>query len=258
MSTPHKPDSPSSAGDDRNLVTIDENYLAPTFEDRLRIFWEKNSRAIVVGCVLVVLVILGKGAYEITVAQRERAVAADFAAASSAEGDDALNFFVASHGDHVLGGLAQLALADRAYSAGNYTGARGSYEKAAGILKKNPFGQRARLGAAISALQAGATAEGETALNEIVSDLALDKLVRSEAAYHLASRAAEAGNHAEAIRFIEQSTVIDPEGHWADRASMLRSTLPVPEAADASAAGTAPAAAEDGNVTEEAPTVRFN
>lgn len=256
MSTPHKPDSPSSAGDDRNLVTIDENYLAPTFEDRLRIFWEKNARAIVAGCVLIVLVILGKGAYDYTVSQRERAVAADFAAASAAEGDDSLKSFVASHGDHVLGGLAQLELADRAYLARNYADARAAYEKAAGILKKNAFGQRARLGAAISAVQAGAASEGEAALNQIVSDLALDKLVRSEAAYHLASRAAEAGNTTEAIRLIEQSTVIDPEGHWADRASMLRSTLSVPETPDA--AGTAADTPEGGDATEAAPTVRFN
>ena len=29
------------AGDDRNLITVDENYLAPSFEDRLQMFWAK-------------------------------------------------------------------------------------------------------------------------------------------------------------------------------------------------------------------------
>ena len=220
--TPHSAPS-SSAGDDRNLVSVDENYLAPTFEDRLRLFWAKNSRAVLAACGLVLGVILVKGGYEIYVSQRNKAVAADYAAATT---DAQLKSFVAAHGDHVLGGLAQLRLADQAYSAGNYAEARSAYDKAAGILKKTGFGQRARLGAAVSAAQAGAASEGEAALKQISADLAVDKLVRAEAAYHLASLAAAAGNAAEAIRLIEQTTVIDPDGQWADRASMLRTTLP--------------------------------
>lgn len=236
MSNHPNPASPSSAGDDRNLVSVDENYLAPTFEDRLRIFWDKNARAVIAGCALVLVVIVGKGVYDYFAAQREQALATEFGAANSADGDEALKAFASAHGDHKLGGLAQLSLADRAYSAGNYTAARDAYGKAATALKSGAFAQRARLGAAVSAVQAGAHAEGEAALKEIVADLSLDKLVRSEAAYHLASRAAEAKNNDEAIRLIEQCTVIDPEGHWADRASMLRSTLPVPAAASAPAA----------------------
>lgn len=220
--TPHSAPSPS-AGDDRNLVSVDENYLAPTFEDRLRLFWAKNSRAVLAACGLVLGVILVKGGYEIYVSQRNKAVAADYAAATT---DAQLKSFVGSHGDHVLGGLAQLRLADQAYSAGNYAEARTAYDKASGILKKTNFGQRARLGAAVSAVQAGAAAEGEAALKQISADLAVDKLVRAEAAYHLASLAAAAGNATEAIRLIEQTTVIDPDGQWADRASMLRTTLP--------------------------------
>lgn len=239
-----KPASSSSSGDDRNLVPVDENYLAPTFEDRLRLFWGKNSRTVLAACALVLAVILGKGGYEFIVAQREKAIAADYALATS---DDQLKAFAAAHGDHVLGGLAELRLADQAYSNGNYAEARSAYGKAAGILKNNTFGQRARLGSAISAVQAGAVAEGETALKQLSSDLTLSKLIRSEAAYHLAALAAAAGNTAEAIRLIEQATVIDPDGHWADRASMLRSSLPsVAAAPDAS-----------DKTTEPAPVVNF-
>ncbi len=222
MSTTPKPSS-SAAGDDRNLVSVDENYLAPTFEDRLRLFWAKNSRAVLAACALVVAVILGKGAYEFLSAQREKGIAADYAAATT---DDKLKAFIASHSNHTLGGLAQLRLADQAYAAGNYAEARSAYDKAIAILKSNVFGQRARLGAAISAIQAGAATDGEAALKQLSADLTVDKLIRSEAAYNLAALAAQAGNTAEAIRLIEQSTVIDPDGHWADRASMLRSTLP--------------------------------
>jgi hypothetical protein len=239
--TPHS--SPAS-GDDRNLVTVDENYLAPTFEDRLRLFWDKNSRAVLAGIALVLVVILAKGGYEIVHAQKEKAVAADYAAATT---DAQLKAFVADHSDHVLGGLAQLRLADTAYAAGDFAAARAAYEKAAGILKTNTFGQRARLGAAISAVQAGAAADGEAALKQLSADLNLAVLVRAEATYNLALLAAGAGNTAEAIRLVEQATTIDSEGPWAERATLLRTTLPALETA-----ATAPAAS-----SEVVPTVSF-
>jgi hypothetical protein len=239
--TPHT--TPSS-GDDRNLVTVDENYLAPTFEDRLRLFWDKNSRAVLAGIALVLVVILAKGGYEIVQAQNEKAVAADYAAAIT---DAQLKAFVADHSDHVLGGLAQLRLADNAYAAGNFADARAAYAQAAGILKTNTFGQRARLGAAISAIQAGAVTDGEAALKQLSADLNLTALVRAEATYTLALLAAGAGNAAEAIRLIEQTTTIDSEGPWAERATLLRTTLPAIETA---AAAPVPSA-------EVVPTVSF-
>lgn len=221
------------SGDDRNLVTVDENYLAPTFEDRLRLFWEKNSRAVIAGVVLVLAVILGKGAFEIFHAQREKAVAADYAAADT---DAELAAFVASHSGHVLGGLAQLRIADNAYASGDYAAARAAYDKAASILKSDTFGQRARLGSAVSAVQAGSVAEGEAALKAIVADLNVSKIVRAEAAYDLALLASGAGKTADAIGFIEQATVIDSEGPWAERATLLRSTLPPAETSSVSTA----------------------
>ncbi|MFA6961251.1 MAG: tetratricopeptide repeat protein [Opitutaceae bacterium] len=241
--TPHSTPS-SSVGDDRNLVPVDENYLAPSFEDRLRLFWTKNSRMVLLVCALVLAAILGKGGYEIMMARHQKAVAAEYAAATT---DEQLKAFVATHGDEVLGGLAELRLADKAYSLGNYSDARTAYGKAAGILKNDSFGQRARLGAAISAVQAGATTDGEAALKALTADLTLGKHVRAEAAYQLASLAASSGNAAEAIRLIEQVNVIEADGQWADRASMLRATLP---AAVATPAGEA-------NKAEPAPSVLF-
>lgn len=241
MSTTPPRATDSASGDDRNLVKIDENYLAPTFEDRLRLFWEKNSRSVLAVILVVLAVIAIRGGYALYDSHRHKAIAADYAAAT---GDDQLKAFVAANEGHVLGGLAQLRLADQAYAAGRYADARGAYEKAAGILRQDAFGHRARLGAAVSALLAGDTAGGATALKDIAADASLGPIVRSEAAYHLASLAAEAGDSAEAVRFIEQATVIDPDGQWADRASLLRATLP---AAAAAAAETA----------DETPTVSF-
>lgn len=226
--TPQRASS-SAAGDDRNLVLVDDNYLAPSFEDRLRLFWEKNSRSVIAAIVLVFAVVVGKGVYEFYQAQKEKGIAADYAAAGN---DSAkLKAFAASHDSHVLGGTAQLRIADAAYSAGNYTDSRAAYDKAASILKKDTFGPRARLGAAISAAQSGAVADASTSLKAIAADNSAGKIVRSEAAYQAASIAADAGNSDEAIRLIEQATVIDPDGVWASRASDLRASLPASSAA---------------------------
>ena len=65
--------------------------------------------------------------------------------------------------------------------------------------------------------------------------------------HHLATLAAASGNTAEAIRLIEQVTVIDSEGHWAERASMLRSSLPP----------VSPAPGKDGSVEQAAPAVKL-
>jgi hypothetical protein len=222
MSNPSHSTSPS-AGDDRNLVSIDETYLAPTFEDRLRLFWIKNSRVVLVASGLLIAGIVIKGGYGIIAEQHEKAVAAEYGAAT----DDAqLKAFVATHKTHVLGGLAQLRLADQAYGANHFAEARTLYANAAELLKNSPFGQRARLGSALCALQAGAASDGETLLRQIAADLKADKMVRAESAYHLASLAVTNGNSAEALRLIEQATSIDPEGQWADRATALRSAIP--------------------------------
>ena len=227
MPKPLKSVSSPAAGDDRNLVSVDENYLAPSFEDRVRLFWEKNSKGVIAAIVLVILVFVGKGVFDYLHTQRENAVAAEYAVASASTATEAqTKAFIAAHNDHVLAGLAQLDLADKAYTAGRFADARTGYDKAAGILKSDTFGQRARLGSAVSILGTGANAEGETALKQLVADLSLSKDIRSEAAYHLASLAAAAGNSAEAIRLIEQVLSIEAQGQWADRAAALRSTLP--------------------------------
>ena len=62
MTTPATPSAPKSAGDDRNLVAVDEHYVALTFEDRLRIFWQKNGKSVIALVVIVLLAILAKGA----------------------------------------------------------------------------------------------------------------------------------------------------------------------------------------------------
>ena len=238
------------AGDDRNLVTIDENYLAPSFEDRLQIFWEKHSRTVVALVVLVVLALLGRWSFELFAARREQAIRADYAAAATSE---QLKAFIASNPKAPLAGVAGLRLADEAYAAGNYAAAREAYAAAAPLLGSDPLAARARLGAAISPLQAGDVAAARTALEALANDTAFAKALRAESAYHLAVIAKSETKFPEATRWTEVVLATDPEGMWAQRALQLRGSLPAnvaaPVASASAPAGDSAPAASDAAVS---------
>ncbi|MGH7956119.1 MAG: tetratricopeptide repeat protein [Opitutaceae bacterium] len=241
MSPSATPSTPSPAGDDRNLVAV-EATTALTFEERLQLFWRKNRNVVLGFCAAVLLAIVGKGAWDYMARQKELEVEKAYAAAATTEQWKA---FSAEHPNHPLGGIAQLRIADEAYAASKSADAIAGYDKAVAILKTGPLAARARLGRALSKAQAGTTAEAATGLKQIADDANQFKAVRAEAAYHLTSLAVGAGNAAEAQKYVDQLNQIDPMGAWAQRAIMLRSTLPAtpaPAAAPAAAGTETPAA----------------
>lgn len=231
--------TPRTAGDDRNLVTIDENYLAPTFEDKLLIFWEKNGRTIIVILVIAALAIIARWGFAMFAASRERAVAAEYAAAKD---DAALRSFAQAHPTAPLAGVSHLRLADTAYAAANFTAAQADYDAAAKVLTGQILGDRARLGSALAKLQAGDSAGAKAALGTLANDVAFTRSLRGEAGFHLAVLARDAGQPAEATKWIELVLATDPSGLWAQRAMQLRSTLPAPPAPEPQPAAAAPAA----------------
>ncbi len=230
MSSPATPSAPAPKGDDRKLVAVDENYLAPTFEDRLRIFWEKNSTAVTVVLVAVLLGIVAKGGWEYLADQREQDTQAAYAAAANPA---ALNAFISAHPAHPLAGVALLRLADDAYTAGKYTDAISGYDQAVLSLKTGPLASRARLGLAMAKLQAGRTADGVAALKTFANDATEVKAFRVEAAFHLASHAAATNNAADLKTYSELTMQIDPASAWTQHAMQLRAAAPLGDAAPA-------------------------
>ncbi len=195
------------------------------FEYALHKFWEKNAKSVYAFSVLVLLVILGKGGYDYYQDWQNKKVGAEYAAASTSE---KLKSFVTANPTHPLAGAARLRLADEAYVARNFKQAALDYQASADIFKTSPFAGRALLGAAIAKLQAGQQVEGLAQLNVLAKDESQLKAVRAEAAYQLASEAATAGRTDDAHKFLDQVSSISPAGAWAQRAMMLRSTLPAP------------------------------
>jgi hypothetical protein len=233
MTTPATPSAPQKSGDDRNLVAVDKNYVAPSVEDRIRLFWEKN-RQLGLGVLVAVLVaIVAKGGWDYLETQKELETQQAYAAAGTPE---KLKAFAAAHPDHPLAGVAQLQLADQAYAAGKSADATAAYTQAAALLQTGPLASRARLGLAMAQLQAGKTADGESGLKQLLANAAQPKGARAEAAYHLASLALTQHRNDDAKKFSDQVSQIDPASPWGQRAMLLRASLPVTEAAPAAGA----------------------
>jgi predicted negative regulator of RcsB-dependent stress response len=215
-STPHSPENDPQAGATTPVA-------GPGFEVTLHRFWEKNSRTIFVICAIVLLGIIGKGAYELYLNQQNKAVAAEYASASTS---DKLKTFAADHPNTELAGLAYLRLADEAYSGQKYSDAVSAYQRAADALKSTPFAARAQIGLAIAKIQSGQQAEGETKLKELANDSNLLKTARAEANYDLASLAVAAGKPEDSVKYLDAVNALDPSGSWSQRALALRATLP--------------------------------
>ena len=227
MSTPAQP-TPPSAGDHRPAGSVEQTTFEPGFEARVAEFWSRNRNAILLGCLVVLLVIVGRSGWEWLQERRARDQAAAYAAAS----DQAqLKAFASEHDGSALGGVASLRLADEAYAEGRYADALNDYQRAQRSLDGTPLQGRVRLGVAMSTLKQGQTEAGKAALQELANDVGGTKPLRAEAAYHLASLALAEGNTAEVTRLVELITAIEPTGMWAQRAMMLQPVAPAPSPA---------------------------
>lgn len=226
MSTP-VPTNPQATPNDSN-----QPAATPGFEHALHSFWQKNAQAVYAFCAVVVLVIVAKGGYDMYVRWQTSKVSAEYGAATT---NEKLKAFAAAHPGNQLAGAAKLRLADDAYSNGNYTQAASDYQAASDIFKGGVLGGRARLGIAMSRLQAGQTADAEAQLKLIAGDSTLLRSIRAEAAYQLASFVAQAGRNDEAQKYLDQLNAIDPAGSWAQRGMLLKLSLPAPAAVSAPA-----------------------
>jgi predicted negative regulator of RcsB-dependent stress response len=191
----------------------------PAFETAVQSFWAKNRQGILILVVVAMLAIVGREAWQYMAANREQAVRAEYAKA----GDEAakLESFASANAGHALAGVAYLRIADEKFTAGDYKNAAATYQKAAGSLKNEALLARARLGAAISQINAGDQAAGEAALKAVSADASLPTGLRAEAAYHLAALAADAGKTDDVKKYSEEVSKIDAASSWAQRATML-------------------------------------
>lgn len=193
--------------------------IEPGFEVALHAFWEKNRKLVLALCVAALVVIIGREGWQYYAAQQEAGVREQYA--RIADRPEQLAAFAAANADHALAGVAYLQIADAKYVAADYRAAAENYKKAAAIIKNAGLLGRAKLGAAMSQMNAGDQAGAEAALKAASADTALPRGSRAEAFYHLATLAHDAGNAAEVGRLLAEINKIDANGVWAQRATTL-------------------------------------
>lgn len=234
------PSDPQSAGSERNPLDAEQIPIALTFEDKLQLFWRRHRVAVIVACLGVAAAIVGVGVYDYLEAQREAEIESAYAATTTPE---SLKAFADAHPDHALAAAAYLRLADDAFAAGKAAEAIPNYEKAIAIFRDGPFAARAKLGLAVAKTVGGKTPEGTAELKQLAEDANQFKGIRSEAAYHLTSLAAEAGVAADVQKYTDLLMQIDPASPWTRRGLGLRASLPMSSTAPGTPAASPNAAA---------------
>lgn len=225
-----KTKSSSLAGDDRNLVQVDETYAAASFEDKARLFWSKYSRIIWALIVIAALLIISRWVMATLAAHHDEKVQDAYQTATT---DETRRQFASANSRHILGAIASLEVADAAYSKTDYKAALTAYTDAADHLANTPFADRARLGAAMSQILDGQTEAGQKSLRQLSDDINLAAPIRAEATYHLAVLLRDAGKTEDAGKLAEQIFSIAPSSIWAQRAMMLKAQLPAAPVAPA-------------------------
>ena len=243
MSTPNQPESSPAAYGEINVT--------PGIEEKLQHFWLRNQRGLLALGVIVLLAIVGKGAWEYMGAQKEKEIGRAYALAKTPE---QLQAFAKAESGHELAGVAWVQVADAAYAEGKYADAVSAYEEVHKVLTDGPITDRASLGLAMAQIQSGQVSAGQSGLKQLVDATAVSKAVQVEAAYQLASLAHASGNAEGVKQYADRIMQIDPASPWAQRVMTLRMT----DAPSAATTVSTPAAATPAPAESTEPLIKLN
>jgi predicted negative regulator of RcsB-dependent stress response len=222
-----------TSGDDRNLVGVDSTDAALSLEDRLFMTWKNHSTLIIAGVVLVVVLIVGRGAWGSYVEARQARISEAFGLAESI---DEKRVFARDNIGHPLAGVALLEVADEVYRNGDYRMSEIEYSAALAALSEPLLMARARMGSAISAIQSGLVSKGEPLLRGIANDEEVPVPVRAEALYHLASVQFAEKRYDDARATLDELAESSSAGAWVGPMTSLRAQIPAEVATSAEVA----------------------
>lgn len=174
--------------DDRNLVSVDENYEHSSEEEKLALFWQKNKGFIFAATGIFIVALLGLQGID---AMRRGQIAKDQAAYLDARAEGNFEAYAEANAGSPLGGAAALSAADSAYAEGEFANAITLYNKAAEALKGTAFAERARLGVGYAQAKSGDLSMAVSTWNNLATDTDASEGSRAEASYAAAVAALE-------------------------------------------------------------------
>ncbi len=203
-------------GDDRNLVTVDENFPEADIEDKFYMFLQKYRNAIIFVIAVLAISTVGYQTVLYIIAQRDIKRQEEFQ--ESVENND-LSAFIENHSGSKLSGAAYLILANKYYAEKKYSEAAENYKLASETIKESAGFSRARLGYAISIYQQNSVSDPIEAL---VNDPGILESSRAEAAYTLAVIYLGKGDLVSAEKEVQRIKTFENAGVWEKQAEKLK------------------------------------
>lgn len=222
---PQNKKAASAAGDDRNLVLVDDDFQDADFEDRVWLFWQRHGKKTVAAATALFLAIIGAIVYVEVGEMRISGLQAEYATLQTPE--QKLAFADANKKDPIAG-TAYYSAAQALVEEGKFAEAAAAYENAARVLSQPEFlamSDRAKIAQAACLARINtpeATAQSQDILKKLAGSPATDSLYRGQAMYELATSALSAGNIADARLWInEMDRSLDAGNVWQERKRAL-------------------------------------
>lgn len=207
----------AAAGDDRNLVSIEDAMTDVEFSDRIWLLWERKKHLFIAAGLIVVLVVVGYFAVHYMKTHAHNSMQEAYAQAQGKPAE--LAAFAAEYANVPLGGAAFLQLADEAYQSGDFTKAAELYGNAQSGLSQTALLGRALLGQGIALARDGKTEEARKQLGSLVENTGVLGALRGQAAFDLIVLETSAGQKDAAQAWLKRVVEIPGAGIWAEQAT---------------------------------------
>lgn len=234
----------NAAGDDRNLVLVDDDFQDADFEDKVWLFWRRHGKKTIAIAALVFFSALSVIIYTQGRKIHVESLQNEYAALATAEERRA---FAVENSSDPMAGTIFYQLGNELAREGKFEAAAGEYQAAAAVYEKLQSPDfalprdRAKFSQAVALERAGQKEASQSLLKTLAGTLETDETVRGQAMYNLAVSALSAGDLETARNWLnEMDRALSAQNMWhTEKANLLRlePKLVVPPEAQAVPAG---------------------
>lgn len=217
----------NTAGDDRNLVLVDDDFQDADFEDKVWLFWRRHGRKTIAVVALIFFSALSVIIYTQGQKIHVESLQNEYALLTTVEERRA---FALENSSDPMAGTIFYQLGNELFRKGKFEAAANEYQAAAAVyekLQKPDFAlprDRARFSKAVALERAGQKEVSQNLLKTLAGTLEADETVRGQAMYNLAVSALSAGDLETARNWLnEMDRALSAQNMWhAEKANLLR------------------------------------
>lgn len=215
------------AGDDRNLVLVDDDFQEADFEDKVWLFWRRHGKKTIAVAALVFFSVLGVIIYTQSEKMHVAALKNEYATLKTA---DERRAFAQENLSDPIAGTIFYQLGNERFREGKFAEAAVEYHAAAAVyagLNKPDFAlprDRAQFAEAVALEKAGQADASQALLKTLAGTLETDDTIRGQAMYNLAVAALAKKDFDTARNWLnEMDRALSPQNMWhGEKANLLR------------------------------------